>query len=248
MANFNPLKRQLILLIGELGGKYNFLSPFLDVGCGSGYITLHFAKKGWSGLAVDLSEESIEQVKQAISPYKENVAVELKNALDVTGKFNTIFACDILEHIEGDNQFIKGLKKNMTKESKIVITVPLYKKEWRRDDDFYGHIRRYEIEEIKELMARNGFAILDIWDYSYPFFWLLRRFYTRFFPKRLLGDRYTKQELTIKSTLQNAYGKGILTAILEKIICWNLIFWIQNKFSSYLMGYGCILVGKITDE
>lgn len=248
MANFNPLKRYLILLIDELEKKYGFSGPFLDAGCGTGYCSLHFDKKGWKGLAVDLSEEAIEEVKKQISPYKENVSVQLGNVLDVNGKFNTIFACDILEHIQDDNQFIKSLKKNMTKDSKIVITVSLYKKEWRWDDEFYGHIRRYEVEGIKELMARNGFVILDIWDYSYPFLWFLRRFYTLFFPKGLLGDRYSKQELTNKSALQNAYGKGTFITILEKIICWNVIFWVQNKFRKYLFGYGCILVGKIADE
>ena len=61
MANFSPWKKYMLELVDEMVVKNNLSQPFLDIGCGNGDVTLHFAQKGWHGMAIDPSITAIEQ-------------------------------------------------------------------------------------------------------------------------------------------------------------------------------------------
>lgn len=248
MASFRPFKNYIMYLMDTLVQKYSMQEPFLDVGCGQGDVSLYFAKKGWAGKGIDVSEEAIVLAKKALSEYP-NVSVEHKDVSHLDGKYNTIFLCDVLEHVDNDTEFLQNVKKmahNGRAGTYLVVTVPVFKKEWRWDDEFYGHIRRYEIPELTNLLEATGFKVLDIWDCTFPFFWLLRRLYTFIFPKKMIL-RKSRKDLSEKSSIDGSWDRGIVTAIAERLIYWKLVFYIQSRLKERIRGFECILVAKYAE-
>ncbi|PJB52650.1 MAG: hypothetical protein CO099_11510 [Bdellovibrio sp. CG_4_9_14_3_um_filter_39_7] len=156
------------------------------------------------------------------------------------GKFKTIFVCDVLEHIENDHLFIKHLYELLDDHGQIIISVPILSSEWRWDDDFYGHVRRYEIPDLIYLLGQNNLRVRQIWDFTFPFFWLIRRIYTKIIPKKIIFKDPLNN--TKNSARQSAWDHGILTALFEKILWWDLLFKIQIKFKNHLVGCECVLI------
>ena len=242
MANFKPLKKYLIELISIMIEKNGAKEPFLDIGCGRGDISLFLAKKGWSGKAIDISEFAFKTTKEKLKNYPKVKVNQIDFSL-VQEKFNTLIACDIIEHIPDDKSFIKKVKQLLNDSGHLIISLPIIKNEWRWDDEFYGHLRRYEIPEIIELLHNNNFKTLDIWDFTFPIFWLIRRIYTKLIPNRVvLSDNKRR---TLLSSSQNAWDYGILTTLVEKLVWWKPIFWIQKKFKHRLIGCECLIIAEL---
>lgn len=249
MANFKPLKEYLIFLIDQLVEKHALSDPFLDIGCGTGEISLHFAQKGWKGKAIDVSEKAAQITKITLRKHQDAILIKHKDLADVKGKYQTVFLCDVLEHIANDEDFLENVKKVMARDKNgghLILSVPIYRNEWRWDDRFYGHIRRYEVDELVALLNKKGFLIKDIWDFTFPVFWLLRRIYTTFLPEKLTLDQ-SKETLSANSSLQSSWDRGILTTIVEKAIWWRPVFYLQSKFKEHLFGCECVLVAKLVD-
>ena len=190
MANFKPFKHYLLILIDKLVVKHSMTGPFLDIGCGKGDVSQHFAKKGWLGKAIDISPEAIEVTKRTLSDHTSSVSIECADLINIDGKYNTILLCDVLEHIDDDDKFLDSIKMRSHNGTYVIISVPIFKREWQWDDEFYGHYRRYEVPELIQLLRKRGFHTLDMWDFTFPCFWFLRRVYIFLFPKEnFLGDR-----------------------------------------------------------
>ena len=246
MANFRPLKNYLLYLIDQLVEKHGLRGPFLDIGCGRGDISLHFARKGWAGKAIDPSGEAVAAAKKTLAPHENKVVVEQGDIFQVEGQYRTLILCDVLEHVANDEELLHTIRRNTFRDpagSHLIFSAPIFLKEWRWDDRFYGHVRRYEIEELLALLRKENFDVLDIWDFTFPLFWLLRRIYTRALPeKKVLGT--TSERLSRESSLQSSWDMGALSAVFENGIWWKPVFHLQSRFKKCLKGCECVLAAK----
>ncbi len=81
--------------------KYTSLGSLLDIGCGTGTLSLEFARKGFSVSATDLSEEMLHIV--SFRANQENLPVEIAvyDMLDpIPGKYDVIVASmDVINHL-----------------------------------------------------------------------------------------------------------------------------------------------------
>ena len=251
MANFKPFKNYMLILAELLVAKHSMSGPFLDVGCGNGEVSLHFAKKGWRGKAVDMSAEAIEVARKTLSEYKEYVSVEHTDLSCTNGKYNTIFLYEILEHIKDDEQFLEIIKARAHQDACFIMAIPTFKKEWRWDDDYYGHYRRYEIPEFRQLLMKKGFEVLDIWDSTFPCFWLLRCLATNIVSRKGMMAQ-SQERATEKSGIRGFWkeGKvmGMFVNMFEKIVWWQLVYFIQLKFRRQVRGCECIVAAKYTGK
>ncbi|MFW0837904.1 MAG: class I SAM-dependent methyltransferase [Candidatus Komeilibacteria bacterium] len=245
MANFKPLKNYLLVLIDDLINEYNAQGPFLDVGCGVGDITAHLAQQGWSGTAIDISPTAIKAARANLQNYPQ-INIEQKPASAIQDKFSTVLACDIIEHVDDDNALMSQLSHLTVPNGKLIISTPIFMSEWRWDDEFYGHVRRYEIPKLINLLHRHNFRVLAIWDFTFPVFWLIRRIYTHLIPKKFIIP--DKKSNTLKSATNNAWDYGLLTTLFTKIIYWRPIFWLQKRFRNHLAGCECVLIAQRVDS
>lgn len=240
MANFKPLNNYSLFLLDKLIEKYKIKSPFLDVACGNGYLSKHLAKKNWVGVAIDYSAKSIVITQENLKEFKK-VKVKKKSFSKTSGKFNTVLMFDILEHIDDDISALRKAHCLLLDNGHLIIACPSNPQEWRWDDDFYGHVRRYIQNELKEKLIKTGFKPIVCYDYTFPFFWSLRRIYTKIISnKKRVLDR---ERQTAQSSFSYAWNIPIVSSLLDKTsFLWLPIFIIQYVFFKNYTSLGNALI------
>lgn len=73
--------------------------------------------------------------------------------------FDLVCAFDILEHVVDDEGALAELARVSTPTSTLLLSVPLHPSGWTAFDDFVGHYRRYEPQQIIQRLAAHGWRI-----------------------------------------------------------------------------------------
>lgn len=227
MANFLPLKQYMVYCLDRFIEQYGLAPPFLEIGCGKGDASAHLARKGWSGVAIDFSDTAVAHAQRTLAPYP-GVTVRRQTLGETTGTFATILLWDVLEHIDDDRAALHDIAKLLTPGGQLLIAVPSNPREWRWDDDFYGHFRRYTVEELAAKLAEAGMESQAFWDFTFPVFWALRRAYTRVTrPPALTGD---KEAATRASATVSAWELPLVSRILDRsALLWRPLHPLQFK-------------------
>ena len=120
----------------------------------------------------------------------------------------------MLEHIEDDRDALRTIEKLLRPGGQLLIAVPSNPREWRWDDDFYGHYRRYTVETMTEKLLQAGMQPRMFWDFTFPVYWALRRMYTRIkSPPPMTED---KESSTKASSARNAWDLSFISKLLER--------------------------------
>jgi SAM-dependent methyltransferase len=225
VANFLPLKNHLLFCVDELLARHDIgndvAGPFLDAGCGSGDVSLHLARKGWTGTAVDASPDAVARARALLAPYPD-VRVEQGSAFGPNfsssdaperADFALALAMDVIEHLEDDAAALSALAARLRPGGHLVVSVPSNPREWRWDDEVFGHYRRYTEADLRAKLRAAGFVTLEIWDFTFPVFWAMRRAYTRLKPAPRVLDG-SREERTRASSGENPWavpGSGLLS-------------------------------------
>jgi SAM-dependent methyltransferase len=228
MANFRPLKDYMFYCLDRCIEQYGLCEPFLEIGCGRGDVSAHLARKGWAGLAIDYSDAAIGQAKQNLKQFPK-VEVRSQSLAETTGLYNTIILWDVLEHFEDDRATLTSIEKLLNPGGQLFIAVPSNPGEWRWDDDFYGHFRRYTVTDLSEKLTDAGMEPRLFWDFTYPVFWIMRRIYTRIKPRTSVAD--DRQSSTKASSTVNAWDLPLFSKLLDcTAIFWYPLHRIQFRF------------------
>ena len=220
MANFRPLKGYIIYLIDKFIEKYRLKPPFIDIGFGTGDVSHHLANKDWGGLSITISPDAIQKTKILLS--NDNaLKLERDDIRDVSGKFNIALLLDVIEHVGNDAALLNHTYKRLNRGGHIILATPSNKREWSWEDTFYGHFKRYNSSDIKKKLISSNYEIFKIWDFTYPLFWLIRRFYVNvfFLPKSEIN-------MTVKDrTFLSSSGIAWMFQFAEKIFSWDSTIW-----------------------
>jgi hypothetical protein len=124
----------------------------LDVGAGSGIFSRQLLDYNICNSAV------------CVDPfYSEKKRVEYHNGKPI--KFvtsvkkvsqNLILMMDVLEHVDDDVALLKQFSDPMSKEGKILITVPAFQFLWSGHDVFLEHKRRYTMRSLERIIYKAG--------------------------------------------------------------------------------------------
>jgi len=236
MANFLPLKHYMYYCLDKFIERYGLHGPFLEVGCGRGDVSAYLGEKGWAGLAIDYSDAAIAQAAGNLSRFA-HVSVRKQALSEVTGKFNCILMWDVLEHMEDDQGALRTIAGLLEPGGQLLLAVPSNPREWRWDDDFYGHWRRYTVADLTEKLTQAGMQAQVFWDFTYPVFWLMRRAYTRLKSgAEIAGD---KEASTKASATVNAWEIPMISRLLDRTAAlWYPIHRIQFRLFRNATGRG----------
>ena len=75
------------------------------------------------------------------------------------GAFDLVCALDIVEHVDDDERALSELARVSAPGAALLVSVPLHAARWTAFDDFVGHRRRYEPDEILAKLAKHGFTL-----------------------------------------------------------------------------------------
>ncbi len=161
-------------------------NPMLDIGCGGGVFLKKISDIAPFQFGADLNYKILlnrqtqnnlfvtSNAKQL--PYKDNV-------------FSLVSAIDILEHIDDDNIAVHEIFRVLKSNGWVLVSVPAYMSLFGDHDKLFGHIRRYKLNQIRNILISNGFLIKKA-TYIQPLFFLPLFLKRRFFPTNdnYLGD------------------------------------------------------------
>ncbi len=211
--------------LGILVRQYLQPGRVLDIGCGTGQVTLELLKTGHEVTAIDVSQERVNLTNLLIKQhgYQDNIAqvASSNNIVDKFGKkqFDNIVCLDVLEHIENDVLALEQIYKSLKSEGYLVLALPALPWLYGKRDGELGHFRRYNKKEIVTKLLNCGFHIRRVryWNFIGVLPYL---FFEKILKKRVYeGMRYSQ--------------KRILNRFASKILrIWFLV--IENKIFSPL--------------
>ena len=106
---------------------------------------------------IDISLESLKVLKHnGAHVFHSN----LKNRLPFKSDyFHLICAFEVLEHLPNDTKVLTEIHRILNKKGSSVITFPLHQHLFNGYDEFVGHVRRYDVENVESFFRKGGFKI-----------------------------------------------------------------------------------------
>lgn len=120
-------------------------AKILEIGCGVGG-NLELLQKFGNVQAMELDDFSLDYIKKEL-----NIDVKkgfLPNNFPYNESFDLICMFDVLEHIKEDMLSLDILKNYLSKNGKIILTIPAYQWLYSTHDKLLHHHRRYYKSEL----------------------------------------------------------------------------------------------------
>lgn len=73
--------------------------------------------------------------------------------------FDAVCAMDIIEHVVDDDGVLAELARVAKPGAAVLLSAPLHPASWTAFDDFVGHYRRYEPEQLLAKIRAHGFTL-----------------------------------------------------------------------------------------
>jgi SAM-dependent methyltransferase len=130
----------------------------LDVGAGIGTFTERAADTGAKVTAI---EPEFGELLRGQLGNRPNVTVleEPLEAHEGVGEFDSILCFNVLEHVPDDGQALRGLLNELRPGGRLLLLVPAHQLLYGGFDHAAGHVRRYDREPLRALLATAGFEL-----------------------------------------------------------------------------------------
>jgi SAM-dependent methyltransferase len=146
-------------LLNEHVARYAFAARLakgrrvLDAGCGSGYGAAKLAQEAREILAIDVSQEAVDEARQQYPAA--NLRFECADCLDIPaadGSFDLVVAFEIIEHLSDWRRFLQQVRRILAPDGQFVVSTPnrLYYAEARAGlgpNPF--HVHEFEYQEFR---------------------------------------------------------------------------------------------------
>ena len=139
----------------------------LEVGAGTGEMTLEFLQRGFRAVLYDLGEQTRAELRRRFAG---NDAVRVTDAIDTLpdASVDYLIAFEVLEHIEDDAAALRAWTAKLRPGGRLLVSVPAHQRKFSATDHRVGHVRRYEREQLRSLIAGAGYDAVDIACYGFP--------------------------------------------------------------------------------
>ena len=155
------LRRDRILLLMKK------LQPglLLEIGCGAGTLLHDLNQYGFICEALETSPSALEIARHINT---KNVIFHNHPQPKWKGRFGYLLAFEVLEHIEHDREALVTWCSWLKPGGMMIISVPAHMRKWTASDVWAGHFRRYERQELVDLISKSGFTIKHFEGYGFP--------------------------------------------------------------------------------
>lgn len=174
--------------------------PILDVGAGSGFFAgrIGTAINATSVICYDPNYKDFQVGERGNISFRRALSEEEYRVAELT------LILDVLEHVPNDFAFLSEIVKRARENSTFVITVPAFMGLWGGHDEFLGHLRRYRLSELKELVEDSGLIVTRgryLFRIIFPIVWVVRK----------IRKRSIRGDLTPMSPAVNSVLRAICT-------------------------------------
>jgi len=204
-----------MLCLRSLFGKYLRHDAQIDLACEIGpglgdsasYMLSNGLVNKWH-----LYESSVAAKKSLNDRFRENTNIlildHFGNEDEVIEKYGLVMCCEVIEHIDDDEEFLRSVFSCIGSGGMFFGSVPAYQKKWQSVDQLAGHYRRYERDELRRKLIAAGFETPEIRCYGFPLINLLyplrEYYYSRQVKKNAASN---KSEATARSGVARGFSK-----------------------------------------
>lgn len=226
------------ILKKKIGG--HSASRIIEIGPGNGDI-LAFLSDTYPDATIDAIEtsETAALALQKKFSNTSNVNILSKWPRENMHNYDLALCFEVLEHIEDDIGFLLQLGEQLKRNGILLISVPSYMRKWQKQDEWAGHIRRYEKNEFKQKLSVSNFETIITYDYGFPLMDLLQPLKQIYYRK---SENISNEEKTKKSGIDRGLIKKANIKYL--ILLYFPFIWLQYIFLSTNLGDGIIAVTK----
>lgn len=161
--NIHTLIRNDVLLerVNHFILKHSRKPRILEYGCGMGG-TINVLSKQWSDyLAVDTNSEIIYFLRK--NNTHENINyVSLSDPSSIISKFDIIICFSVMEHVDDDRSLVRYFQHLLVSGGLFIGQVPAHRKLFSIIDQYYGHFRRYDFEDLKKLIESHEMRLENV--------------------------------------------------------------------------------------
>lgn len=142
----------------------------LEIGSGIGNISSFFIRDNKEIVLSDLRDNYCDILKRKFK----NPVLKIDLAhpdfetvyASLVGTFDTVFALNVVEHIEDDTLAIANCKKLLKDGGVLIILVPAYQSLYNGFDVELEHFRRYTQKTLYALIKKNNFNIKKLFSFN----------------------------------------------------------------------------------
>lgn len=135
----------------------------LDVGCGTGHMSLELLQHGYNVTSIDLSIELTNFTKCVLENhgYDANAKCLDIHNLDSLGaqNFDAVICLDVIEHINDDEFALRNINSVLKSKGLLVCSVPALQFLYGIRDKEMGHFRRYSKKDLITKIESAGFIV-----------------------------------------------------------------------------------------
>lgn len=220
----------------------------LDIGCGPGALLSELSALGYDAYGVDSSEMALALGRhlQGQSP-----KMKLQAQLDESwkGTFDLILSFEVIEHLQDDIGTMREWHQYLKPGGRMILSTPAHPSRWNAADEWAGHVRRYEREQLVQAVEKAGFEVEHVECYGFPLANVMEAFRAKAYGKKLESKKKALQNaeaMTAESgsdrsedaKLWSLYSNA-LSALAMKFFCT-----LQRQFLSTDLGNGFIIVAR----
>jgi SAM-dependent methyltransferase len=144
------------------------IGSFVEMGAGTGHMASLFLDRGFHGACHDLGEDSRRMMRANLAGAGDRMRVVDTMDQLPDAAFDYLFAFEVLEHIEDDLGVLRGWVRHLKPGGRVLLSVPAHARKYGRSDEITGHVRRYEKQELHELLVAAGMEQIRIINYGFP--------------------------------------------------------------------------------
>lgn len=237
--------RILQLMLGMAPGS------LLEVGPGAGTLLAEFAQLGFTCEALESSGEARELASRVLTTAGHEVPLHTRPDPAWRGRFDYIFAFDVLEHIQDDvaalAEWVSWLKPNGT----LLLSVPARMALWTAGDEWAGHFRRYEQAGLKRLLQESGLGIQTFECYGFPLTNISERVSASIYRSRIHAAETSAAANRRKNNDRSGIDRGPHLRVFPLLRSWagklalRSFLFVQRLFLGTDLGSGYIVKARI---
>lgn len=154
---------------------FNTIRPFcsgeiLEIGSGIGNISQFFLDNDYQICLSDIRSNYCNKLSNKFSSYPNLLGVLLLDLVDpdfdekyqkFLNKFDTVFALNVIEHIDDDRLAVTNCRKLLKKGGKLIVLVPSYQALFNQFDVELGHYRRYNLKTMTKVFKESKIEVLS---------------------------------------------------------------------------------------
>lgn len=156
--------------------------------------------------------------------------------------FDMVVACEVLEHVEEDENLLCNIRRALKTDGVLVGSVPAFMSKWQQVDDYAGHLRRYEQDELERKLRDAGFVDIRIRNYGFPLTNLLYPVREAYYRTRNWRERLDVAAATARSGVDRPHASRWTIMLIRLIVA--ILLPLQALSSRSQLGDGFIFFAR----